>query len=150
MLVKACFFGKVCTNPLSRTVCNASSPEMGLRIKKEKTRDNTQAVVLVSDQSSDPEQHDESDREAQEGDTQAREITKRNNTRRGSGTIAHQSFLIPSNVSFFGTRKFVLNSLIFVEHQLRGSKSGQLNKINGLRHHLQAAELSEVNRPVEH
>ena len=39
----ACSFGKVCTNPLLRTVCSASGPEMDSEERK-KTRDNTQGV----------------------------------------------------------------------------------------------------------
>ena len=106
---EACSFGKVCTNPLLRTVCSASSPEMDSDTRK-KTRDNTQAVAGMNSQiriseSSDSEQHDESDREARRKTHRpgkpGKETTPEEEV---ADTIAHQSFLIPSKFSFFGTR----------------------------------------------
>ena len=39
--VEACSIGKVCTNPLLRTVCSASSPEMNSEYRKKDTRNHT-------------------------------------------------------------------------------------------------------------
>ena len=106
---EACSFGKVCTNPLLRTVCNASSPEMASYTRK-KTRDNTQAVAGMNSQiriseSSDSEQHNESDREARRETHRPGKPGKETSPEEEvADTIAHQSFLIPSNCSFFGTR----------------------------------------------
>ena len=49
-------------------------------------------------ESSDSEQHDESDREAR------RETHKNQTEEEVADTVAHQSLLIPSSFSFFGTR----------------------------------------------
>ena len=106
---EACSFGKVCTNPLLRTVCSASNPEMDSDTRKKK-QDNTQAVAGMNSQiriseSSDSEQHDESDREARRVTHRpgkpGKETTPEEEV---ADTIAYQSFLIPSKFSFFGTR----------------------------------------------
>ena len=56
-------------------------------------------------ESSDSEQHDESDREVRRGDTQARETGKKQTPEQEvADTVAHQSLLIPHKFSFFGTR----------------------------------------------
>ena len=65
---EACSIGKVCTNPLLRTVCSASNLEMKSK-KRKKIRINTQAVAGMNSQIrisefSDSEQHHEADKEA--------------------------------------------------------------------------------------
>ena len=67
-------------------------------------------------ESSDSEQHNESDRGSHEGDTQTME-TKKKNTRRGSDRY-HSSSVVPESIQifFFGYKEFVLNSLTFVEN----------------------------------
>ena len=88
----------------------------GLRIKR-KTRDNTHKLLMVwihkvrISESSDSEQHDESDREAKKGDTQARDTRKKtNSTRRGSGRYRSSS-VAPDSIQFFflSYEEFVLN-----------------------------------------
>ena len=91
-----CSIGKVCTNPLLRTVCSAPNLEMNSKLEKQ-TRNNTQAVAGVNSQirsseSTDSEQHNEADREAKREDTQARETRKNKHPERKlADTIAHQS-----------------------------------------------------------
>ena len=77
---------------------------------KEKHEDNTQAVAGMNSQiriseSSDSEQHDESDREARRGTQRPGKPRKKKHPEEEvADTAVHGSLLIPSKFSFFGTR----------------------------------------------
>ena len=74
---------------------------------KEKTRDNTQTAAGKNSQirtSESSEQHDESDKEARRGTHRPRKPKKKTPEEEVADTVAHESLLIPSKFSFFGTR----------------------------------------------
>ena len=129
VLVKTCSFHAAFEGVHKATVkdrmtlsVHASPMSMRLQIQKLKTRDNTQTVAGMNSQFriSESSAFGATRRirqGSQEGDTQARKTRKRNNTRRGCGsmTTAQQSYLIHIQIFFLRFEEFVLNSLIFVE-----------------------------------
>ena len=123
----------MCTNPLLRTVCSASNPEMNSKSRKKKTRNNTPGCCWYEFTNSDlgilgfgATQRDRQG--SQEGDTQARETRKKSKhpKRKLADTVAHQSLLVPIQIFFLWYGEFVLNSLIFVENPSKFLNAGLL------------------------
>ena len=113
---EACSFGKVCTNPLLWTVCSASNHEMNSELEKN-TSNDTQAVAGMNSQiriseSSDSEQHDESDREAR------RETHRPVETRYEKTPEEEVADTVADSIQIFFLwyEEFGLNSIIFVEN----------------------------------
>ena len=111
---EACSFGKVCTNPLLRTVCSTSNHEM-----KSKEHVTTHRLLLErihefkSLEFSDSEQHNEEVRETKRG--RAGHGNQEKNThpkRKLAGTVAHQSLLIPNQIFLLWYQEVVLNIFI--------------------------------------
>ena len=115
---EACSIGKVCTNPLLRTVCSTSNHEMN---SKEHITTHRLWLERIHEfkslESSDSEQHNEEVRETKRGRAdQGNQEKKTHPKRKLAGTVAHQSLLFPNQISCFGTRKSYSISSSFVEN----------------------------------
>ena len=112
---EACSIGKVCTNPLLRTVCSTSNHEMNSK----GTRNDTQAVAGMNSriQISGILGFGATQRRSQgnqEGTSRPGKPGKKNThqKRKLAGTVAHQSLLFPNQIFLLWYEEVVLNIFI--------------------------------------